>query len=121
MIAKEMFSNAISFENAKNVRVNEYNEMLKIQNNIVINKLPKIIDDCRINNSYHYKNLIRVHKYNDQLAETLGKMGFTVLRPNPLPGAFNWHPDMDDDLYIRDEELYALQQESKKQQKCNIM
>lgn len=43
MIAKEMFSNAISFENAKNVRVNEYNEMLKIQNNIVINKLPKIM------------------------------------------------------------------------------
>lgn len=125
MNANEIFGNAISFEEAQKMRLEEYNNMLKIQNDIVLKKLPKIINDCRIYNKYEYKNLIPVHRYNTQLEQSLVEMGFTVSRPNPLPGAFNWHPDMDDNLYIRDDVLYAIQQREKREKKgknvCNIL
>lgn len=115
--ANTIFSNAVTFEDAENIRTKRNESLLAEEarkNELILSNLQNIINECRINKSYHYENLIRIGGYNTQLSESLRQMGFTVFRPNPLPGACDWHPDMDDDLYVRDDELYKIQSESKK-------
>ena len=124
MDAKTMFANSITFENAENVRRENNEKYLKEEaqrNDIVIGRIPNIINECRIKNAYYHDNLIYIFKYNTQLAIKLQELGFKVYRPNPLPGDSNWHPDMDDDLYIRDDELYNRQKLERSKNVCSIL
>ena len=115
--AKDTFANAITFTQAQNVRNDNYQTFLedqKLKNNELIAKIPQAINENRINCPKKY--MIRVGAYNEQLAQTLSESGYTVLRPNYPPDSFRW--DLDDDLYIRDNELY---ESLKSAQKCYIL
>ena len=108
MKAETIFKNSITFDEVSRInkeKNDEYKHKLNEKNKETLSQIQVLINNCRLNNSYCNEYYICICRYNSEMDQMLSDIGFKTYRPNPFR---SWAWDMDDDLFIRDDDLYKL-------------
>ena len=118
MRAETIFQNAITFDEVSRIKkekIDKRQEQLNKINNETLSRLQELINNCRLNNDYFDEYYIHVCRYNREIDEMLKNIGFKTRRYNAFS---NWFWDIDDNLNVRDDDLYKLKSNKSK---CTIL